>query len=251
MDTLYFDVGNTQIKWLYRSEASDLYGAERSDNVGLMWAESLRKKVSEPKRIAVSCVKSSEYLSVLISSLKSAYGLEPFVANVLRAECGVVCSYDDPSRMGIDRWLAMVAVRSQFKGAFCVIDCGSAATFDWVDAEGNHVGGFILPGLKMSVSALLQGTDQVVVDADRLQVAGIEPGVSTTEAVYNGVLFSFVSQIESAFRKLMEIAGGSQVDLVLTGGDAKLLTDKIKVPHKVVGNLVFIGLEQVRRARKG
>ena len=251
MGMLYFDVGNTQIKWLYETANGTEYGFAPSEKIGASWLVDLERLVEAPGGIAISCVKSPDYQSKLVGLLKGVYGVDPYVAQVEKAACGMVCSYEDPRRMGVDRWLAMISVRSQVEGAFCVIDCGSAVTFDWVNAEGVHLGGFILSGLKLSVKALLEGTDQVIVDFDRLQYAGIEPGKDTTDAVYNGAVFGLVSQVEAAYEKLQKLAVNGKSTLILTGGDAKLLSDKLNAPHQLVDKLVFDGLKTVYAASKG
>ncbi len=245
MGVLFFDVGNTQIKWQYQEGQEQLVrGAVPSVEIAGNWLACLKRDVPEPEAIAVSCVKSAEYQARLVMLLRATFDVDPFVAVVTRQACGVTCSYQEPARLGIDRWLAMIAVRSQVSGAFCVVDCGSAVTIDWVNDQGIHLGGFIVAGLRLSITALLSGTDQVVVDDDRLQHAGVDPGKNTTDAVYNGAVSGVVSQVESAYQKLLQFSAAEPI-LILTGGDAELLSGKLNVPHNLVNDLVFDGLKML------
>ena len=61
---------------------------------------------------------------------------------------GVRCGYHDPSRLGADRWVSIIAahlaaVRDASRRPACVINAGTALTLDAVDAEGHHAGGMM------------------------------------------------------------------------------------------------------------
>jgi len=59
--------------------------------------------------------------------------------------CGVRNAYEDPGRLGADRWAALIGARAQVNGACLVVCAGTATTVDWLDAEGVFRGGLILP----------------------------------------------------------------------------------------------------------
>ena len=67
-------------------------------------------------------------------------------------------AYAEPARLGIDRWAAIIAAYHRFPEGACVVDCGTACTFDLVDAGGRHRGGYILPGLSAMEGAVLGET---------------------------------------------------------------------------------------------
>ena len=71
------------------------------------------------------------------------------------------CAYADPSRLGIDRWIAVLAAYHLAPGGACVIDAGTAATFDAVDAHGRHLGGLIMPGPQLLAAALDRNTSNI------------------------------------------------------------------------------------------
>ena len=246
MKLLLIDAGNSQLKW--RCEES-LTGELLSRGVigYVATAEDIiteiNQKVGKPEQVGISCVKSASFKACLVDAAVSVWRIEPFVATVNAVDCGLRCSYQDPSRLGIDRWLAMIAVRHRCNGSFCVVDSGSATTFDWVSSQGDHLGGYIVAGLRLSVSALLAGTDQVLVESDKLSAALPVPGKGTTDAVYNGALFAFLAQVKEAYQYLLSVKDGAEACMVLAGGDAALLSSHLKVPHEVVNDLVFEGLK--------
>ena len=62
---------------------------------------------------------------------------------------GIINAYAHPSHLGVDRWLAMIGAYNEQPKATLIIDAGTAITADWVDAQGNHLGGCIAPGVDL------------------------------------------------------------------------------------------------------
>lgn len=248
MSDLLIDIGNTNFKWCVRGAGESAEGVGSSGEPYETSIARLAASLPRPQRIGLACVKSDVYQQEMIDALRRHFALEPFVAHVSLSDCGLINSYQEPARMGVDRWLAMIGARPHLSGAFCVVDCGSAVTIDWVAASGQHLGGFILAGLRLSVKALLAGTDQVIVDYDKLATADVLPGASTTDAVYNGALFALVAQVEAAYQHLVRVSEGEACHLIVTGGDAGLVSEHLAVPCRIMRGLVFDGLEFMMNA---
>lgn len=255
MKLLLIDAGNTKLKWCCEDTASQELVARGADGyVGAADAiiTAINQKVGKPDKVGISCVKSIPFKVELVDAVSRVWGITPFVASVESVAHGIRCSYEDPARMGVDRWLAMIAVRYRFRGCFCVVDSGSATTFDWVSSNGEHLGGFIVAGLRLSISALLAGTDQVIVDYDKLSGADPLPGKSTTDAVYHGALFSCLSQVKEAYQYLLSVQDTGEVRMVLAGGDAQLLSSHLtEIPHEIASDLVFEGLKVMLDLKEG
>src|SRR3546814_5490867 len=60
---------------------------------------------------------------------------------------GLRNAYREPERLGVDRWLAMIAAWHTHRGAACIANAGTALTVDVIDAQGQHLGGIIAAGL--------------------------------------------------------------------------------------------------------
>lgn len=128
-------------------------------------------------------------------------------------------AYPDPSELGLDRQLgAFEAWRSH--GAALVVDCGTAVTWNLIDASGRFLGGAIGLGLRSRIRALGDRTPGLpVVDANPPSTF---PAVTTLDALRAGVGRGFVREVEALATDLVTAARLGPVARVLTGGDAAL-----------------------------
>ncbi len=159
----------------------------------------------------------------------------------VRAQCaGVTNSYAVPEKMGADRWLASIAAASLYpRQELCIADCGSAINLEFVTAGGVHIGGYILPGLRLMQQALLKNTAKVSSAAIQ---ADLQLGVDTQSSVANGCLLMAVAVLEKLQRKMQQKEGL----LLLTGGDSAVLKSYIEgdnviyLPELVLQGFAFI-----------
>ena len=125
---------------------------------------------------------------------------------------------------------------------YCVIDAGTACTIDFV-SNGEHQGGYILPGLSLARSSLTLGTARIGGVADRLYSAKLEPGRNTQLAVEHGIRMGLVSMCERVLRNI-----SSPIDsVVVTGGDGEWLAGHLPDHVIVQPNLVFLGIHRFFR----
>lgn len=146
--------------------------------------------------------------------------------------------YKIPEQLGIDRWLAMIAVWTETKKGFIVVDAGSALTLDVVDNSGQHLGGHIIPGLSMQKKSLTADTDKVLFESNS-DASAYRLGHSTSEAVHNGCLSTLCSYIAEMYNYHK---GNDNLPLILTGGDADILSKALSVDNNVQKHLVLNGL---------
>jgi len=228
---LQLDVGNTRLKWrLHDGQALRESGSqERSAHL------QLPELSVAPAAVWVASVAGAEYNEQLSQRVQAAWGVSPWFAQSRAQACGVTNSYAEPERMGVDRWLAMIAAWTSVQAPVCVIDAGSALTIDLVTANGAHRGGYILPGLKLMERALLSDTDGVRFgEAPRDQLS---PGRSTEAAVLNGLALSQVGAVATALARF----GDSEV-LVFCGGDGAVLQRLLDAGGDYRADLVLDGL---------
>lgn len=154
---------------------------------------------------------------------------------------GVTSSYADPDRLGVDRWLAMLAAYNRFRAPCVLIDAGSATTLDVIDGDGFHRGGWICPGLSLLRSSLLQGTAGVRFDPP--SQVDMALGCSTAEAVYNGTLAMTVGWLEVSTVALLEKY--SNAHIVLSGGNASELRSHLRFAFTAWPDIVLDGLALV------
>ena len=229
---LDIDVGNSFVKW----RVSDALGAtqEGSQPTCTLVKDGLDLGViSSLGHARVSSVGAESAVTILRQQISDTFGVELQRAVVSKSAGGVRCGYPDFDKLGIDRWLAMVSAFSQFKRSLIVVDLGSAVTLDVVRKDGQHLGGYILPGLSLMRQSLHRGTAQVRV-RDHMHDT-IEPGEDTSAAVNRGSLFAVVASIE-------KLAHVHPSKLIITGGDASLVRGLLNVNSHHEPHLVLDGL---------
>ncbi|WP_409524605.1 type III pantothenate kinase [Nitrincola sp. MINF-07-Sa-05] len=184
------DIGNTFVKWRLRLPDGAVTDTQRSLIVSV---DVLTDQLSELEGVTAVHLASvaGDVICDRVGELaRERWGVRPKLAESQDCNDGLVNSYAEPGRMGVDRWLAMVALWQRERSAFCVVDCGSAITIDFVAADGRHEGGYILPGLRLMRESLLGNTARVGVESEQ---SGLEmlPGRHTSAAVHNGLNFVF------------------------------------------------------------
>ncbi|SEG77686.1 type III pantothenate kinase [Marinobacterium lutimaris] len=215
---LEIDVGNSFLKWRLREPGQlpdQLPSASARIAVDTLSALSF-KVLESVESVHVASVADESFNLELAGYIVEAGLPSPLFARTVAACAGVKNSYAQPSLMGVDRWLVMLAAWDKAGSACCIVDCGSAITVDYLDDSGEHRGGYILPGMRLLSSALLENTARVFVDRP---AEGFDPspGKCTSDAVTRGSDFMFDALVQ---RVLKSLAPGER--LFVTGGDGAL-----------------------------
>ncbi|MAR92772.1 MAG: hypothetical protein CML06_18110 [Pseudomonadales bacterium] len=240
MSTLYLDFGNTRVKCFWRQQFIALDYAELEP-----WLrESACRR--ELERVVLASVLSEPEVRRWADDLRQWLAVPVLRCVVTREALGVRCAYADVGRLGIDRWLAVLAAWSRTGGACVVADLGTAATVDLVDQSGCHLGGYIISGLELAVRGLLAGTANIRPDREGFADANPQPGTSTAQAIYHGALASVVALIHSCQEQLLKSDPATK--LIITGGDAALVAPHLRCHHEQVQELVFEGMALLEQA---
>ena len=249
MTNLLVDVGNTRLKWALERDGV-LGESASSAHRYLVLAEVLQPIAalgSRPARVVVSNVGGTSLGEGLTKLVQTRFRVPAEFAVVRREAFGLRIAYAHPERLGVDRWLGMIAARAGHAGALLVVGAGTAMTIDAVDVSGAHLGGLIVPGLATMKASLLAGTAGI-------RDAGDTDGVpelfaaDTGAAVNGGVTHALAALVERAADELARRAGG-EPQLVLTGGDAARVRSLISRPGIVDPDLVLRGLVVYARGR--
>ncbi|MCF8976360.1 type III pantothenate kinase, partial [Pseudomonas edaphica] len=143
---LELDCGNSFIKWrvldspMARASAEGVVGSDLELIEGLKAIPGLSLT-----RCRLVSVRASEETGQLVEALQGAFGVVVSCAVSAREAAGVRNGYEEFERLGLDRWLAMLGGFKLASGACLVLDFGTAATADFIAADGEHLGGFICP----------------------------------------------------------------------------------------------------------
>tara|TARA_R110001592_G_scaffold82446_1_gene244158 strand:- start:971 stop:1708 length:738 start_codon:yes stop_codon:yes gene_type:complete len=212
---LELDVGNTAIKWRRLKAAEVVESGRLIDGVDGV-CDLLLGAVD---MIRVGSVASSD-LEARLRAMLAQSGLEYKFATSQLECAGVVNGYQDVHKMGVDRWLAMVAAFQVKRQACVVIDAGTALTIDVLNNDGLHQGGYILPGVSLVLKVLAGGTGRVRFGAE--DARSIAPGLNTDSCVHNGKWLGLVGAVRAALSEA-ELLIGDQYDVFITGGDGLTL----------------------------
>lgn len=240
---LLIDMGNTRLKWAFTTAGQILAGAPLvNDRISRDELFRLWKGIYRPRRIAVSCVSANRLLE-LVQSVARELWLDVDIIQVKsQAQAfGVINAYQQPEKLGVDRWLSLVAVWQQYHTSACIVDCGTAITVDLIDAHGRHQGGLISPGLMLMKKSLGQGTEALPVSEASHPFALAN---YTEAAIYSGTLMAVIGLIEHVLAKQP-----ANMRLILTGGDAELIAGQLDVRPTVDPDLVLRGLLCVLEGR--
>ena len=153
---------------------------------------------------------------------------------------GVSNAYQEPLRLGADRWMALLGAAAMTVRDCIVIDAGSAITVDLLRADGQHLGGAILPGFNTSIETFKRIFRHI--DFDHPGIAANDmPGCSTEAAIHidydhdsTETLPALVSRWTQNFENTAE--------LLLTGGDAARVQGLLEQRSRIVPDLVFRGM---------
>lgn len=237
MSILDVDVGNSRVKWRVLgddgvpAEAGALWRGEAPDVGGLP---------IDVARVRVSSVASAGWNRAFATDVRVRCGVTPEFAHPRAAHAGVTCGYREPGTLGVDRWLAVLAAWRRAAGAAAVLDCGTAATLDFVTATGAHIGGYIVPGLRLMTSALFKDTADVKVEHVAAQ-ADLGPGESTAAAVQRGVVRMLSDFLDGSVARFREQCDDPP-HVFVCGGDADIIAPHLTTSAAVVPGLVLDGL---------
>jgi type III pantothenate kinase len=165
------------------------------------------------------------------------------ISLISRHDIPIELDVEFPDRVGIDRLVGAFAALKSAKPPIVVVDAGSAVTVDYVDASGRFCGGAIMPGLNLQTTSLATGTDALPrLDWQSESTIKI-PGRDTLQAIRLGVLTAVAAGIDRLVDQYGELSNsGREMSVLVTGGDANVLSTQLKCVHQVEPNLVCRGL---------
>ena len=247
MGILEIDIGNSRIKWRRFADDRKVV-TSRGINLDINGFLAEQANHEKPSAVRLSNVSDTKISSKIADWTGVNWNIQPIVA-VVCAECsGVKIQYKDVSRLGVDRWLAMLAAYNQSDGPCLIIDSGTAFTLDVINEEGLHLGGYILPGLRLMRESLVSKTGIRL--ADQVLEPRLELGNSTQEAVFNGGVASLVALVEKEIEEQRN--KGFKPNVFITGGDASVLDDLLTYPKSTIEeDLVLDGLSFGCHGRSG
>lgn len=253
---LTIDIGNTNIA-LGLYEGTKLGSRWRlatdhermPDEYGIQMLGLLQHSGSTVDQLDGVCMAS--VVPVLTSRLQQAcklyFNREPLIVDE-SIKTGIQLQVDDPKTVGADRIVDAVAVHSLYSGPACVVDFGTATTFDAITAAGEYLGGAIAPGIGISAEALSSRTAKLPrVD---LQMPPSVIGRNTIHAMQSGLLLGYVAMVEGMVKRFREILG-PEMQVIATGGLAETVSRHTDVIDVLAPWLTLDGLRIIWEMNQG
>ncbi len=169
------------------------------------------------------------------------FGVEPLIAGQGEADWPIELDVVEPRSVGADRVLNAIAAHALHDGDLIVIDFGTATTFDVVDYQGCYKGGIIVPGINLSLDALVSAAAKLPRIAIEAPESGTVIGRTTEDQMHIGIFWGYVAMIEGLTERIKaEI--GRPVKVVTTGGLAVLFDERTEIFDAIEPDLTIQGL---------
>ena len=252
MGFLAIDVGNTRLKWAVFAEPMPgstplAQGAEFLENIDKL-AEGAWATLAEPRRM-LGCVVAGEAVRRRVEEQMEIWDLLPSWVVPSQQEAGLTNGYDHPTRLGADRWVAMIGARDWLlrRGEQCpavVVMVGTAVTVEAIDPAGRFLGGLILPGHGIMLRALESGTAGLRVPTGEV----CEFPTNTSDALTSGGTYAIAGAVERMVRHLRQHTG-MEPRVIMTGGAGWKMAPSMSVACELHDNLIFDGLMAIALSR--
>jgi type III pantothenate kinase len=247
---LVLDIGNSNVvagvyqgsrllkSWRFASDR-----LKTRDEYVMLLADFFKAARISPHRVKASifsCVVPP-LVPVFQDALRQLFKTQPMVVG-LHLDLGLLIKIKNPEEAGADRIVNAVAGFERFGGPLLIVDSGTATTVDVVSAKGEYLGGVILPGINISIEALVSRTAQL----PRIEMAKPKKAVgdSTVEAMRSGIYHGFVGQIRELIR-VLSAEFKAKPRVIATGGLSHWIPAKEVGIEKVLPDLTLEGLRLI------
>ena len=235
---LLIDAGNSRVKWGWHdgrrwaniATVSLIEFAASSDHINPFSATH-----ADPARIVISNVAGPGAHQLLIN-WTSIFDAEPLWLKGEAERCGVRNGYEQPEQLGPDRWAALIAARALEPRPCVVVNAGTATTVDMLSADGEFLGGLIVPGVELMRFVLHEHTGRLPLQEGQF----VERPCNTLDAIETGCRHAQAGAVERLHRQM-----GSSAACLVSGGGGPSLIERLELPARYVENLVLEGLAHI------
>ena len=240
---LLLDLGNSYIKAQWWQ--GDSLQSSTSIQIDSNWLSRFDQYLSglEVSDCYLSSVPGSGIYSAIQGCLGKHFpGVKPQELSAQARCADIISAYPEFNRLGVDRWLALLGAAEVTRRDAIVIDAGSAITVDLLRADGQHLGGAIMPGFNTSVARFKEML--AVADFDHADILSVEkPGCSTESCIhinYESDTGVYLRQLVQRWIRLL----ADDAVLIVSGGDAERIVSQLDYDYRLVPDLVFQGMRR-------
>lgn len=247
---LTIDIGNTNLTLgLYEGETLGAHWRLATDHnrmpdeYGLQFLGLLQnagKSLGELTGVVLASVVPP-LTGRVIQACREYLKQEPLVVDA-GIKTGIKIRYEDPKTVGADRVCDAVAVMKFYGGPVCVVDFGTATTFNAITQNGEYLGGAITAGVNLAAEALY--TRAAKLPRIDLQIPPSVIGRNTVHAMQSGLLFGYVSMVEGMVERFRAELG-ADMKVVATGGLAEVVAKETRKIDHIAPWLTLDGLRLI------
>jgi len=246
MIRLLVDIGNTRLKWTRSRDdtlapiAAHALDDALDDALASAW-------LGEVDDVWIASVASPARTASVVAAARRAWPQAPIEVPATPAQaCGVFNAYEEPARLGIDRFLALIAARARGEGPALVASLGTALAIDGLARAGLHLGGLIAPSPDLMRNAVLGATART---ASRGTPEIADFGRSTQACLTSGSWLAAAALVERAAARLAAKVA-EPVRVLIAGGGAPALSPLLGIEHELAPALVLEGLARFAHSEK-
>ncbi len=237
-----FDLGNSRLKCTQVNDEGRLGPVTAFGHDENGFVEALRRHLPDQADSACLASVASPALTLAVLDALTGRFRRISLARTQAAFAGVQVAYAQPAKLGVDRFLAMIAARARAPQAWLIVGVGTAITLDLLDAQGRHRGGRIGPSPALMRGALHQAASQLPAQGGAYR----EFADDTEDALASGCEGAALGLIERSLRLAAQELGQAPA-LLLHGGGAEVLRAGLPAAEFAPA-LVLEGLAQWARA---
>lgn len=180
---------------------------------------------------------------VMVEAVRRAFAREPIVVGP-GIRTGMPILYENPREVGADRIVNAIAAYDDVRDALIVVDFGTATTFDCISAKGEYLGGVIVPGIQISVDALVSRAAKL----PRIEIA-LPPrviGRNPMHSMQSGIVYGYAGLIDGLVDRI-EGELGHECHVLATGGLAPLIVPHTSSIERIDDSLTYRGLRLIHQ----
>ena len=250
MTFLALDVGNTRLKWAQYEAPMPAFRAKLVSQ-GVVFLDNIDKLAEEdwsalsPPASILGCVVAGDAIKRRVAEQMEIWDVLPRWVVSTPQEAGLTNGYDHPSRLGADRWVALIGAHHRLlargvKKPCVVVMVGTAVTVEAVDAHGRFLGGIILPGHGIMLRALEAGTAGLHVPTGEVT----DFPTNTSDALTSGGTFAIAGAVQRMVENVTRHCGEAP-ECIMTGGAGWKMAPSMSVDFELVDSLIFDGLLEI------
>jgi type III pantothenate kinase len=248
MELLTVDVGNTQVVCGLFDEG-DLISSFRlsscnkrtADEYGLLIVRLAELKTgTEIGTVdSIICSVVPPLTGKVETALERYFGCGPMVVGPDYSRFGINVIYDSSEDVGPDRVVDALAAREAFGAPVVVVDFGTATTLNLVNADGDYVGGAIMPGLGLSAKTLFESAARLF--PVEYEAPPSVVGKNTIDSIRSGLIYGTVSAVDGMIERVWEEVG-CRCPVIATGGLSKYVAERSEYIDTIDPELTLKGL---------